>query len=268
MDYAGFIKKLLIETSKIALDNFGKVVGRIKKEDSSQVLTDTDLEIGSYIVDEIKKNYPDHNIIDEETGVIDKKSDFTWVVDPIDGTANFAVGVPTYGTMIGLLENDIPIAGGMSLPSFDQIVIAQKTKGAYLNGKRTRVSAETDLSKVLIAVGTDSKKDNPDLVRNQMNIAGEILLNSQNLRMSNSVFDEVMVVKGSYGAALFFSGKIWDNVSPQIVIEEAGGIYTDVYGKPMDYSDPVKRTKHNFTSCAGAPTLHKKLQKIIRANVS
>lgn len=266
MTYTDFIQKLLTDTSKIALANFGKVEGRLKKEDSTQVLTDTDIEIGKYLVEEVKKNYPNHNIIDEESGVIDNGSDFTWVIDPIDGTANFAVGVPTYGTMIGLLENDIPIAGGMSLPSFDQIIIAQKTKGAYLNGKRTRVTAETDLSKVLIAIGIDPKKDNPDLVRNQTNIAGEILLNSQNLRMSNSVFDEIMVANGAYGGALFFSGKIWDNVAPQIVIEEAEGIYTDVYGKPMGYSNPLKRTKQNFTSCAAAPPLHKKIQKIIPAN--
>ena len=62
---------------------------------------------------------------------------------------------------------------------------------------------------------------------------------------------------------LFFSGKIWDNVAPHIVIEEAGGVYTDVWGNPMDYSNPLTRTKENFTSCAASPVLHKKIQKII-----
>ncbi|MBI2621753.1 MAG: inositol monophosphatase [Candidatus Levybacteria bacterium] len=266
MTYAAFIEELLIKTSKIALENFGKVEGRIKKEDATQVLTDTDIEIGKYIVGEIEKTYPDYNIVDEEAGVVDKNSDYTWVVDPIDGTANFAVGVVTYGTMIGLLKNDIPIAGGLSLPSLDQWATAEKGKGAYFNGKKTKVTPEADLSKVLVAVGEDPKKDNPDLVRKQIKIAGEILLNSQNLRRSNSVFDEMMVARGSYGGSIFFNGKIWDNVAPHIVIEEAGGIYTDVWGKSMDYSNPLKRTRQNFTSCAAAPTLHKKLQKIIHAN--
>ena len=115
MTYTDFIQKALEETSKIALTNFGKVEGRLKKEDSTQVLTDTDLEIGRFIIAQIEKTYPNHNVIDEESGVIDKNSDYTWVVDPIDGTANFAVGVPTYGTMIGLLKNEI--SGSSHLPT-------------------------------------------------------------------------------------------------------------------------------------------------------
>ncbi len=264
MSYINFIEKVLIASSEIALANFGKVEGRIKNDKS--VLTDTDLKIGRYILEQINIEFPNHNIIDEEAGVIDKGSKFTWVVDPIDGTANFAVGVVTYGTMIGLLQKDVPVAGGLSLPSLDQIIIAQKNEGAYLNGKRAKVTEETDLFKVLVAVGIDPRKDNPNLVRDQVKIEGEILLNCQNLRRSNSVFDEVMVARASYGAALFFSGKIWDNVAPQIVIKEAGGVYTDVYGKPIDYSNPTKRTRQNFTSCAASPILHKKLQKIISAN--
>ena len=112
MTHADFIENVLKEASEIALARFGKVEGRIKPEDSTQILTDTDIEIGKYLVGEVKKNYPSHNIIDEEAGVIDKGSEFTWVVDPIDGTANFAMGIVTYGTMIGLLENETSIAGG------------------------------------------------------------------------------------------------------------------------------------------------------------
>src|SRR3989344_4088749 len=263
MTYTDFIEKTLLETSKIALANFGKVKGRIKKEDKSQVLTDTDIEIGNYVISEIKKNFPDHNIIDEEAGVVDNGSQFTWVVDPIDGTSNFAVGVVTYGIMIGLLQKNTPISGGLSLPSLKEIIIAQKEKGAFLNGKKTKVNEETDLNKVLISIGTDPNKKDPELFREKMRIVAKILLSCKNLRTSNSVFDEAMAAKGSYGGAVLFSSKIWDNVASQIIIEEAGGIYTDLLGKPVDYSNPFERTRQNFTSCAAAPVIHKKLQKII-----
>ncbi len=266
MAYTDFIEKTLLETSKIALANFGKVEGRIKKEDSSQVLTDTDLEIGKFIIAEIKKTYPGHNIIDEESGVFDNGSRFTWVVDPIDGTSNFAVGVVTYGTMIGLLDNETPIAGGLSLPSLDQIVTAEKGKGAYLNGERIQVTKETDLKNTLVSIGVDGRLDDPDKTRKEMRIVTEILLNARNVRSSNSVFDDAMVAKGSYGAAIFFSGKIWDNVGPQIVLQEAGAIYTDFLGKPIDYSDPLTKTKINYTNCVATPVLHKKLQKIIHSS--
>lgn len=266
MAYTDFIKGILEESSTIALRNFGKVKGRVKPEDSSQVLTNTDLEIGQHIIRKINEEYPDHNIIDEEAGVIDKGSKFTWVIDPIDGTANFAVGVPTYGTMIGLLENPTPIAGGLSLPSFDQILTAEKGKGAYLNGEKIKVSSETNLSHALVAIGMDPDKENPDKIRDQMKTAAEVLLNSRNIRSSNSVFDLVMVAKGSYGGWLSLSGKIWDNVGPQIVLQETGAIYTDFLGKPIDYSYPLTKTKINYTNCVAPPILHKRLQKIIHSS--
>ena len=266
MNYTDFIEVVLKESAKVAVRNFGKVSGRIKPHDSTQVLTDTDIEIGNYLVGEVRKNYPDHNIIDEESGTIDKGSDFTWVIDPIDGTANFAMGVPTYGTMIGLLKNGTSIAGGLSLPAFDEILTAEKGKGAYLNGEKISVTSQKDLSQTLVAIGMDSDRENPDKIRNQMATATEVLLNSRNIRSSNSVFDLVMVAKGSYGGWLSFSGKVWDNVGPQIVLEEAGAIYTDFLGKPIDYSDPLTKTKLNYTNCVASPILHKKLQKIIHSN--
>jgi myo-inositol-1(or 4)-monophosphatase len=102
--YKDFILEVLNEVSAIALRSFGKVSGTTKATDNNQVLTETDIEIGNKIVAAIKAKYPDHNIIDEEAGVVDNASTYTWVVDPIDGTSNFANGVSAYGIMIGLLE--------------------------------------------------------------------------------------------------------------------------------------------------------------------
>src|SRR5438105_2458127 len=107
MDVAEFIEKNLQEASEIANKSFGKVTGTIKGEDANQVLTETDLAIGKLLIEKIKRIYPTYNIIDEEAGVIDNHSEYTWVIDPIDGTSNFASGSPLYGIMIGLLQNDV-----------------------------------------------------------------------------------------------------------------------------------------------------------------
>lgn len=264
MDYKKFIIEILNQASKIANKNFGKVTSTIKPKDYNQVLTETDLEIGKFLVNNIKKIYPEHNIIDEETGVTNKNSLFTWVIDPIDGTSNFAVGVPTYGIMIGLLKNTTPIASGISLPYFSEILIAQKGKGTILNGKKVQVTKETNLSNALVAYGTDGHKDNPDLTRREAKLLGEIILNVRNIRASNSVFDSVMVAEGKYGGFLSRNSKIWDNVAQHILIEEAGGIYTDFFGKQIDYSNPLSKAKDNFTFCAASPVIHGQLQKIIQ----
>lgn len=263
MDYQSFITKTLNKSSEIATSYFGKVSGSTKTGDNNQVLTDADIEIGKYIVERVGESYPEHNIIDEEAGIIDRNSEYTWVVDPIDGTSNFANGLPHYGIMIGLLQGDSPIAGGIAIPAFSEIYYGQKGKGATCNGKKIKVTQETNLLSSLVAYGIDGHQENPDITKDEMKTLGEIVLNIRNLRSSNSAYDVCMVMKGKYGALLNKTSKIWDNVAQQIIIEEAEGIYTDYFGKLIDYSNPLTRVNRNFTFCCGAPALHKKLQEII-----
>lgn len=264
--YINFIEKVLGDTSEIALKYFGKGEGSIKDGDNNQVLTEADLAIGQCLIEEISEAFPDHNIIDEEMGVIDKNSRYTWVVDPIDGTSNFVTGSPLYGTLLGLLDGDQPIAGGATLPSLSSIYIAEKGSGSYCNGERINVSSETQLSNCLVAYGIDGYIDDPERTRNECRLLAEIVLNIRNLRTSNSVFDSMMVASGVYGAQINNTSKIWDNVALQILIEEAGGVYTDAIGNAMDYSNPTSRFDQNYTWACGVPAIHKKLVEIVKNN--
>lgn len=263
MSYKNFIADILKEASAIAKDNFGKVAGIVKKEDNNQVLTETDLEIGQVIIDKIQKEFPQHNIIDEEAGVVENKSNFTWVIDPIDGTSNFANGIPLYGIMFGLLKDNEPIAGGLALPSFSEIYVAEKDSGAFCNGKRINVSKDMHLKNSLVAYGIDGHQENPEFTKDECGLLAKIILNIRNLRTSNSVFDIAMLAKGNYGAFLNRTSKIWDNVAQQIIIEESGGVYTDFFGKKIDYSDAISRPQENFTFLASSPELHKQLLHLI-----
>lgn len=266
--YIPFIKVLLEETSKIASLNFGKVADiRVKNNDANQVLTNTDLEIGRLIIRRLKEKYPEHNTIDEEAGVIDKRSDYTWVIDPIDGTSNFAEGTPTYGSIIGLLYKDKPIAGGCSLPFFREIIVAEQGKGAYCNDKKLSVTKKKNLLSALVAYAIDGHRENPETTQDECKLLASIVLGIRNLRASGSVFDTVMVAKGKYGGYLNRTSKIWDNVGQHVIIEEAGGIFTDFFGRKMDYSNPLSKTEINFTFCIGSSDIHKQLQDIIYSNI-
>lgn len=265
-DVTDFITAVLKDASEIANENFGKVAGIVKPGDYNQVLTATDIEIGKLIVSRVEAQYPDWNIIDEEAGVVDKNSVFTWVIDPIDGTSNFANGVHTYGIMIGLLKNDIPVAGGIALPYFNEIYVAKKGKGTFCNGEHVRVTEEPKLLDTLVAYGIDGHQENPDLTYEEIRVLAGIVLGVRNLRSSNSAYDAAMVAKGKYGAWLNRTSRIWDNVAQQIVIEEAGGVYTDFFGKPMDYSNPLQRAEDTFTLCSAPPALHDQLQAIIKTS--
>jgi myo-inositol-1(or 4)-monophosphatase len=262
--YTDFLTEILQESTKIANDQFGRVSGTTKTGDNNQVLTETDLQIGRTIIHAITRSFPDYNIIDEEAGVIDHRSQFTWVVDPIDGTSNFANGIPTYGIMVGLLDGATPIAGGLALPAFHEIYVAEKGQGTLCNGKAVHVTDKTELLSTLVAYGIDGHQEQPELTHEECRLLAKIVLNIRNLRSSNSVFDIAMLVKGNYGGALNRTSKIWDNVAQQIVIEEAGGVYTTLDGQPMNYSQPLARAEQNFTYCAAAPALHQQLQALIR----
>lgn len=261
--YRDFIQSVLEEASVIARSSFGRVTGSSKGDDNNQVLTETDLEIGKLIVTKAQETYPEFNIIDEEAGIINKASKHTWVIDPIDGTSNFASGVPEYGIFIGLLEGGTPIAGGIALPSFTEIYTAEKGKGTLCNKRPIRVTNETRLLSSLVAYGIDGHQEDPAITYEETKALADIILGIRNLRTSNSVYDFALVAKGAYGGCLNRTSKIWDNVGPHIIIEEAGGVYTDFYGQPMNYSDPLSKVDDNFTLCAASPILHEQLQVII-----
>ncbi len=263
MDYSPFISSVLSEASEIAMNNFGKIQGTTKEGDNNQVLTETDLAVGRHIVGKIKEQYPAHNIIDEEAGVIDNHSEYTWVIDPIDGTSNFANASPLFAIIVGLLYQNHPVAGGMALPYFEETYLAEKGKGAFLNGKQIHVSSEENMLKMLISYNVDGFQNNPEKTEIESRILKEIILNCRNLRSSGSMLDCMFLARGTYGGAHHRNTNIWDVVGTQIIVEEAGGVFTNFNGEPLDYKEHLKKAKENFPFCAGTPKLHKKLQEII-----
>ena len=265
-DFTNFLTNAIDEASKLALSFYGNVTATVKSEDNNQVLTEADLAVGKLLVEKATERFPDFNLIDEETGQIDNKSEYTIVIDPIDGTSNFACGLPLYGIFMGILKGDVPVAGAIALPAFGDIYVAEKGKGAFRNGQPIHVSQAAELKNALVAYGIDGHRENPPQTRQETSLLGDIVLAIRNLRSWNSAFDLAAVADGRYGLFLNMTTKVWDNVAPQIIIEEAGGVFTDFYGKPMDYRDILNRPGENFTVCAGAPTLHRAMQSIVHAN--
>ncbi|MFZ1483759.1 MAG: inositol monophosphatase [Candidatus Saccharimonadales bacterium] len=258
-----FLEQILSEASEIAKNYHGHVSAEVKTGDNNQVLTEADIEIGKHLVAKIQEVYPDINIIDEEAGVIDKGSNITAVIDPIDGTSNFANGLPHFGIMVGVLEDGRPVAGAAALPAMGLLYSAAKGEGAFCNGKQVRVSVETELLNSLVAYGIDGHQENPSMTFKETQMLAGIVLAIRNLRSSNSVYDMAMVASGEYGGFLNQTTKIWDNVAMEIIIQEAGGLYTDFWGEQIDYSNGLANPEANYTVCAASPALHQQLQTII-----
>lgn len=263
MDFQAFLTKTLENAAQIARDRFGRVSSTIKGGNNKQVVTEADTEIGSMIIAAIQQTYPSHNIIDEEAGIVDRQSPYTWVIDPIDGTSNFAQGSPLYGCMLGLLKDHEPLAGGFALPAFHEIYSAEKGKGACCNQQRVLMQNDQGLRSALVAYGIEGYPEDPDKTRKECQLMAEIALSCRGTQTSSSVFDAAMLAKGVYGGFLYRACKIWDNVAQQIVLEEAGALYTDFWGQPIDYRHPLTKAAKNFSFCAAPPPLHHQLQQII-----
>jgi myo-inositol-1(or 4)-monophosphatase len=259
MSYLGFLRSLLEEAGMLALSFPSRMSAQVKGADSNQVVTQADLAVGDRIRQRIRQEYPADGILDEEAGAAPGTSSVTWIVDPIDGTANFAAGSPHYGIMVGVLERGEPVAGGVVLPALSDTYLAAAGCGSYLNGTRLKVVSDSDLSQELVAYGMDI---HPAEVELDCRLLSGISTHCRGLRMSNSIFDCMMVAKGVYGAFMHRRNRIWDCVAGQVIVQEAGGVFSAMDGRAIDYAEPLTRTGDNFSILACAPSFHETLTAV------
>ncbi|NQU87233.1 MAG: inositol monophosphatase [Mariniphaga sp.] len=253
----------LREAGKILMDHFGKILDYDIKESQSSIVTKADIAAEKEIMQIIGSNFPDHNTLGEETGFQNKGSEFTWVVDPLDGTSNFAVGLPWFGIIICVLKNYEPLMAGCYLPFYNEIYFADKGKGATLNGKSISVSKESNLKNVLFCYGLDYSEDFSKTDR-EAKIFGELVKNTRNLRTANCLIDFCYTADGRIGGCINQATKIWDIAGPGLIIKEAGGLFTDTFGKPLDYSINESNYNRNFTVAGGNKILHNQIIELIK----
>ncbi|MBS3057055.1 MAG: inositol monophosphatase [Candidatus Diapherotrites archaeon] len=257
------IKKSLRASGKILMKSFGKIQKYSVKENQSSIVTKADLASEKAIVKIIQKEFPKHNIIAEETGFKSNNSEYTWIVDPLDGTSNFASGIPWFGIFIALLKASKPIASGIYLPFYDLMYFAEKGKGATRNGRRILVSKEKAIKNVLLSYSLDYSED-PSKTENEVKIIKLLVQNTRNLRATNSAIDYCYAADGRLGGCINQTSKIWDVVAPYLIIKEAGGIVTDIYGNDMEFSADKGNYLRNFTIVASNKYLRPEIMNIIR----
>jgi myo-inositol-1(or 4)-monophosphatase len=220
-DHNELAKKAALEAGKLLMKKFGNIKEMRYKAERSLV-TEADLQAEELIISLIKEKYPDHRILDA-------KSDFTWVIDPLDGTANFAYGIPLFGVSIALLRGKETVLGVISIPYFKQLFSTVKGGGSFMNGKPTRVSERNSLSGMFLLYDSEfSEKKNEILA-----FLG---------RLTDSVFKVRILGASSLHFAEIAQGNVdlwvehrttpWDIAAGCLLVEEAGGKVTDFDGNP------------------------------------
>lgn len=223
-----------LEAGKIIAQRFGKEHQyNFKDGDLSDFATQADLLAEEKIVKILAENFPSHNIIAEEKNKLKNDSEYTWVIDPLDGTISFAVGMPYFAVSVALLKDNLPILGVIYHVAQNDLYWAQKGKGAYLNGQALAVSSKKDLTGAVVAMDFGHKKKR--LPKIDLYIMPLLKQAGYIYSIGSSVMCLGLVAKGIQDAAVA-QAWIWDFAAGAIIIAEAGGKVTDLEGNEPDWT--------------------------------
>ena len=257
------IKTALKKASEILLEGYGERIEGKVKENQSSIVTDMDIAAERAITHIISQKYPDHGIIGEEKGAVLTGSPFTWIIDPIDGTSNYAAGIPWFGTLIAVLEHDQPYAAGAYLPVYDLLYYAERGKGTFKNGERCHAASGDRLRDYLFAYSTDWS-DNPERTRKETDLLAELIGRVRNIRSTNCLIDFCFVADGRLGGCLNHATKIWDIAVPYLLINEAGGKMSNLDGSSVNFDLSRARYDRNYSVLAAGSDLYGEVMEIVK----
>jgi 3'(2'), 5'-bisphosphate nucleotidase len=215
--YAGDV----LAESKIGVDSFAEPV------------TVADRESSRIIVESLAKQFPDDGILsEEENDVIDLRlgRERVWIVDPIDGTSGFIKKDGDFAVQIGLADNGEPVVGVVLLPAHSILYSAAKSSGAFVNDKPLHVSTTTDTRRMNLAVSRNHRSPKMSRIVKDFGFNSEIQRGSVGLKVG-------LIAEQTCDAYIHLSPrtKMWDTCAPQIILEEAGGKLTDLWGEKYRY---------------------------------
>jgi myo-inositol-1(or 4)-monophosphatase len=214
-----------------------KTLGPSRFKGAKDVVTEADLECDALIRARLLKEFPDHDLLTEEEGAFTQGSDYCWIVDPIDGTINYAHGIPLWGVSVGLSYKGAMLCGAIYLPVYDELYTAVVGGGAFLNGVPIRVGSCAEPSEAIVSHGDFNVGAN-DAERHELNAENfwgrmRTVAGVQRVKCLGSA-----VVEGAYVAIGRLDGywmgyfKPWDVAVTTLLVTEAGGKVTDLQGLP------------------------------------
>lgn len=225
-----FAEDFARKAGKIMIENFGLGMKKEWKSDSTPI-TEADREINSLLIAEIKKNFPDHRVLAEEESRLGGDGPYVWVCDPLDGTIPFSAGIPISTFSLALTKGGESILGVIYDPFQDRLYSAAKGKGTYLNGRKTYVSRKSELKQAMGAyeMFDRAKYDTSQLVMFLTNEGAKLV------QLCSIVYPSALIAAGEMDFTIFPHTSAHDAAALKIVVEEAGGKVTDVFGKEQRY---------------------------------
>ena len=233
------------DAGRVLAERFGRNL-RISNKSELDLVTESDLASERLIIDRIKTHYPRHAILAEESGAnapsaAGAQSDWRWIIDPLDGTTNYAHGYPCFCVSMGLERNGTLEIGVIYDPLRDEVFSAERGQGAALNGKRIHVSPTPNLSSALLCTGFPyDVRERGEFARHFSNF----IMNAQGVRRDGAAaLDLAYVAAGRFDGFWEEGLKPWDVAAGMLLIEEAGGRVSDYHNQPLNiFAPPILAT--------------------------
>jgi myo-inositol-1(or 4)-monophosphatase len=229
------------EAGRVLAEKFGRAL-QVSNKGDIDLVTEADIAAERLIVERIRSYHPRHAILTEESGDVvtvgDAGSGFKWVIDPLDGTTNYAHGYPCFCVSIALEHDGRVVLGVVYDPTRDEMFAAERGEGATLNGRKLRVSETSDLNNALLCTGFPyDVRDRGDFARHFRNF----IMRAQSVRRDGSAaLDLAYVAAGRFDAFYEEGLRPWDVAAGVLLVEEAGGRVTHYDGSPFRiYQPPI-----------------------------
>ena len=219
------------KAAKTLIRDFGEVEKlQVSVKGPGDFVTMTDKKVEKILIEELQKARPNYSILSEEIGEIKKDEEFKWIIDPIDGTANFLHGIPHFGISVALEKNKEIICGIVFDPIKDEIFSAEKGNGSYLNNQRMRVSARKKLEDCILFTGGPKRSSkNKELVMDEYKrFSSKSLIPIR--KMGSASLDMAYVAAGRCDGFWQRDLSYWDYAAGILLVKEAGGFVTDFDG--------------------------------------
>ena len=219
------------KAAKILIRDFGELENlQVSRKGPGDFVTASDKRVERILIEELQKARPKYSILSEEVGEINNDKSFKWIIDPIDGTANFLHSIPHFAISIGLEHNSEIICGIIYDPIKDEMFSAEKGNGAYLNNQRLRVSSRSKLKDCMIFTGGPKfeSKEKDLSIKEYNNFSSKVLVPIR--KMGSAALDMAYVSAGRCDGFWQRNLNYWDIAAGIILVKEAGGFVTDFNG--------------------------------------
>lgn len=204
----------------------------------TNLVTEMDRRVETLIIETLRAEFPMHAILSEERGTVGGPSSYRWIVDPLDGTTNYAHGIPIFSVSIALEVDGVTRLGVAYDPTLDECFVAKRAGGAWLNGDRLSVSEASSLNESLLATGFPYGIR--ELSRNNLAEFEAFSLRCQGVRrMGSAVLYFCYVAAGRLDGYWELRLGPWDAAAGALMVEEAGGRVTNLAGGPLDLERPA-----------------------------